>query len=121
MQVVDLDNGKGPPHGKGLGEGGPDQEGAQEPGARGDGDGLQVRRSAGGPPDGGADHRDQILKVLAPGQLRDDPTVRAMNLDLRSNDRGQDPRAVFDHGSGRLVTRGLDAQDQGHVRLQENR
>ena len=77
---------------------------AEQPRAVGNGNGVDVLPAA-----------SRVLKrlrhdvvygkgVVAAGDLRDDSAEPAMDLDLRRNDVGQHPPAVFDDGGGGFVT-----------------
>jgi hypothetical protein len=63
-----------------------------------------------------ADDGDDLAEVFAGGEFGDDTTVFAVNIDLRSDDGGEDFAAVDDDGGGGFVARGFDAEDaHGHV------
>ncbi len=54
------------------------------------------------------------LHVVARGKFRHDPAERAVDVDLRGDDRRAHVGAVVDDRGGRLVAGGLDAEDPGH-------
>jgi len=58
-----------------------------------------------------ADDWDDLAEVFARGKFRYDSAVFAMNIDLGSDDAGEDFAAVGDDGGGGFVARRFDAED----------
>jgi hypothetical protein len=57
--------------------------------------------------------------VAARGELRHDPAVLRVELDLRRDDVRADAAAVFDDSDGGLIAGGFDAEDEQEYRRQE--
>ncbi len=55
------------------------------------------------------------LDMQAGSHLGEDTSIGSMVFDLRGHDRGKDPPAIFDNGSGGLIARGFDAKDAGRL------
>ena len=64
---------------------------------------------------GGLDDRDDVLDVVARGELRHDPSVRGVDRGLARHDVREDPPAVLDDRGRGLVAGGLDPEDEGHA------
>ena len=68
---------------------------------------------------------DDELEVAARGDLGHDAAVARVQVRLRRDDVGQNRPVLGDEGRGRLVTRGLDAQNHdgpsGHLPVSDTR
>jgi len=58
-----------------------------------------------------AHNRRDLPQVFARGQLRHDPAVFAVNINLRRNDAGQDFYAVGDNRRRRFIARRFDSEN----------
>ena len=62
-----------------------------------------------------AHDRNDLAEMLAGGEFGHHAAVFAMNVDLRGDDARKNAAAAGDHGSGRFVARGFDAENQVFV------
>jgi hypothetical protein len=96
--------------GQPFGRGHPDQQGADQPGALGDGDQLDVVERHVGAAQRVVDHVVDQRQVMARGDLGHHAAIAIVDA-LRGDDvRAHLPRGG-DHGSARVVAAGLDGQD----------
>ncbi len=111
--VVDRDQRQFVDHGQPLGEGQPDEQGADQPRAQRHGQHLDLVELDAGLAQRLAAQAVDRLVVGAGGDLGNDAAVRGMQVDLRLDRLGQDDVALppLDDGHGRLVAGGFDAQD----------
>ncbi len=56
--------------------------------------------------------------MLPRRHLREDAAILSMQVHLRSNDIAEQVTAIGHHSRSRFVTRGFDAEDQGHEKYQ---
>ena len=103
----------------GLGGGGADQEAADEAGAVGDGDAIElgggvvdVRKVESFLDDGG-----ERFKVGPGGDFRDHAAEFGVEVDLRGDDVRADLAAIFHNGGGGFIAGGFDAEDGAQTKL----
>ena len=111
LQVVDRDQRQPPRRGDRLRGADPDQQGADQPGAGGHRDRLDLVERDARLGERGLDHRGGQLEVVAGGDLRDDAAEALVGGGLRGDHVGEDARAVEDRRAG-VVAGGLDREDQ---------
>ena len=114
VQVVHLDERHAPPHRERLAEGCADQQRPHQPGAGGHGDRAEVGGRHPGLVERGLHDGDEVLQVLAPGDLRHDAAVGAVVGDLGGDDGGEHAPALLDDRGRGFVARCFDAED-GHA------
>ena len=88
-----------------------DEQGADEARAVGRSNGIDLAILEAGLNDRLGDHRHDRLDMGTAGDLRYDPAITLMDLDLARHDRRHDVGPSPHDGSRRLVTAGLDAED----------
>lgn len=109
FDVIDADEGELAGEADGFAVGHANEEGANEAGALGDGDGVEVLIGAAGLFHGLADDGGDGAEMLAGGEFGDDSAVFAVDIELGADDAGKDSAPVFDDGGGGFVTGGFDA------------
>src|SRR5256885_16883114 len=92
---------------QGFGIGDTKEERADEAGALGDADGVDVVEGEVGFGEGFADYWNDLAEMFAGGEFGDDAAVLTVNVDLRSDDRGENFAAVGDHGGGGFIAGGF--------------
>jgi hypothetical protein len=108
--VVDPDEGLADRPGETLREAEADEEGADEPGLRGDGYAGEIRGGHARVPERAGDDARDPLGMLAARYLGDDALVLLVKGDLRRDDVGEDGPAVLDDSCGALVAGGLNPE-----------
>ncbi len=98
-----------------LGRHGADQHTADQTGAGGCGDTVQVIKADAGILHRPGDDMIGLVKMGARRDFRDNAAERAMIVDLRQHDVGQDAPVVVHDGGGGLVTTGFNSQNN-HVK-----
>ena len=119
-EVVDAPERQPAGGGEALGEHHAGQHPADQPGAGGDGDGVEVGEPDAGPAERGGGDEVQPLGVGAGGDLGHDPAIgvvqRVLADDLGGEDLGARPAgAGADHRGGGVVAAALDAEDHPHL------
>ncbi len=117
FKVVDCDEGLAQAECEGFGVGDADEKGSGEPRAAGHGDGVDaVESKAGlltrGLGNSSANHRNDVAKVLAAGELRDDAAIVGVQGDLAGDDVGEGLSAMAHDRGGGLVAGALNAQNE---------
>ena len=113
FEVVDGHEGHVPHQRQGLGGADPDQQRADQAGADGGSDGIEVRTGDPGLDQRLGDDRGQQVDVGPAGDLGNHPTEPGMDVDLAGHHRRADEVTTDHHRSRGLVTGGLDAEDGG--------
>ena len=91
----------------------PDEQRADQPGALGDGDAIDVVERRVRLRERLADDGRHELEVAARCNLGHDPAVPRVEISLRRDNAGLDGPVLRDERSGRLVARRLDAENHG--------
>ncbi len=111
LQVIDRDERDVPRRGDCLGGHDADDDAADQAGAAGHRDPVEILERDAGLVAGPGDDRIKVLEMRARGDLRDDPAERPVVVELAEHDVRQDrPVAVHDRG-GRLVAAGFDSEN----------
>ena len=95
---------------KGLRDGAPHQQGADEPRALRDGDSVEIGQAHVGVRERLLHDRHDDLEVTARGELGDDAAVGGVDGILRGDDAREDTTAVGEHRRRRFVTRAFDPE-----------
>ena len=111
-EVVDAGQGLVPGRRQPLPHAHPDQQAADQAGAAGDGDEVEVRGLDRGLLEGEVEEAGQPLEVVAGRQLGDDAAEVLVQVDLGVDDVGEDLAAVLDDRDRGLVAGRFDAQSQ---------
>ena len=111
VEVVDRDQRLAVRRGQRLGRAQPDQQRADQPGALGDRDLVDLGEAGARLLERGGHHRVDQLEVVARGDLGDDSAVALVERSLGGDDVGEDPRPVDDGGAG-VVARRFESEDQ---------
>jgi hypothetical protein len=114
FDVVHADERLAETDGESFGGGKPDEQRAEKPRARGRCNAVHIIGLDAGALEGGVHHRQDVLEVLARGDLGDHASVLAMRQ-LRRDDVREHFPAITQHRGGGVVTRGFDPQNE-HVR-----
>jgi hypothetical protein len=88
----------------------PDQQGANQAGALGDGDRLDLGELDSRLLEGSADDCVEQLKMMSGSDLGHDAPIALVELSLGGDDVGEDPRPIDDGGAGVVAGR-LEGQD----------
>jgi hypothetical protein len=94
FEMVHPDQGQVFRRGQGFGHRHPNQQGTNQPRPTGHGDAIELLELDPGGVESLIDNRQDVAQVVAGGQFRHNPTIRAMHLVLRGDDAGQDLRAM---------------------------
>ena len=95
--------------GQGLGHRHADDQGADQPGALGHGQAVQVAQGHPGLGQGALNHRQDVFQVPPGGDLRHHPAVGGVGLELGGHHGGQDTAAVGHHRGRGFIAGGFDA------------
>lgn len=109
--VIDRVEGFAVREGEGAGSESADKKAAEEAGAGGDGDAVDLVPGGAGFGEGFMDDGQDDLNVTAGGDLGHNPAVFFVNVDLAGDDVGADVTAVFDDGGCGFVAGGFDAEN----------
>src|SRR5688572_9098207 len=109
LQVMDADDGYAPGVAERARYRGADQKRADETGPRGIRNAVNGLRFGAGLRQDRFDHRQEALNVLARGELRHDPAVAAVQLDLAEDAVRHEALFAVVERNRRLVTGGFDA------------
>ena len=99
-----------------LGHGAPDQEAADQPRPLGDREAVELGQPEAGDLERAPHDRPHDLEVPARRQLGDDAAIRGVDVVLGGHDAREHLAAAVEHRGGRLVTGGLDAEND-HARV----
>ena len=97
-----------------------DQQRAHQPRTARHRDRVQILQRDSGLLQRFAHHRNDLTQVFARGQLRHHAAIFPVNRDLRCDDAGENRIAARDYGSGSLVARRLNPQNNFALLGQEN-
>jgi hypothetical protein len=111
VQVVDRDERQPPRPGERLRRGDADQKCPDQTGPLRDADGLDIAELGVRVGEGLPERRQDQLEMVPGGHLRNDTSVRRMQLGLRGDDVGEHAAFPGDERGGGLVTRGLDPEN----------
>ena len=95
--------------GERFGVGDADEQCADQAGALRDADGVDVLEREVGFAESFADYRDDLPEMFARSEFRHDAAVLAVNIDLRSDNAGENFAAVGHDGGSRFVAGRFDA------------
>src|SRR5579872_208997 len=111
LQVVHCDEWKATDKAERLRISNPDEQRSDQSGTFRNGDRVQIGKRDLRCLESRANHWHDRTQMLTRGELGHDAAVFAMRLQLRGDDRGENPRAVLHDGSSGFITRGLDAEN----------
>ena len=111
LDVVDGDEAFLPGEGEAFGGGDADEEAADESGAVGDGDGVELGLGVGdaGSGEGFGDDGIEGFEMGAGGDFGDDAAELGVEVDLGTDDIGEDLAAIADDGGGGFIAGGFDS------------
>ncbi len=108
---MDADGRQPPAVGQRTRQGGPAQQRADQSGARGIGDAVQLLRPRARRRQRIAHQRQQALHVIARGQLRDYAAIYPVQVDLAPQPVRQQPALLVEHRDGTFVAGGFYGED----------